>query len=140
MRPISTESFEKPKSSAAGAARMLQWLKIYPRGVDRWGRCRIRVPAPELEDGMDPLRSRPNKTSTFGPTLIAMVVAVTFAVLGLGAVLAPEKHCAATTCRASLASDISKSVTEADAASSTSRRACRINFSAVAGVLRWLDA
>jgi subtilase family serine protease len=33
-----------------------------------------------------------SKTSTFGPTLIAMVVAVTFAVLGLGAVLAPSAH------------------------------------------------
>ena len=28
MRPISTEGFEKPKSISAGAAPMLQWLKI----------------------------------------------------------------------------------------------------------------
>jgi hypothetical protein len=28
MRPISTEGFEKPKSISAGAASMLQWLKI----------------------------------------------------------------------------------------------------------------
>jgi hypothetical protein len=34
MRPISTESFEKPQSSAAGAAPMLQWLKISDLVVD----------------------------------------------------------------------------------------------------------
>jgi len=34
MRPISTEGFEKPKSVAAGAAPMLQWLKIADLVVD----------------------------------------------------------------------------------------------------------
>jgi hypothetical protein len=34
MRPISTEGFEKPKSVSAGAAPMLQWLKIADLVVD----------------------------------------------------------------------------------------------------------
>jgi hypothetical protein len=34
MRPISTEGFEKPKSTPAGAAPMLQWLKIADLVVD----------------------------------------------------------------------------------------------------------
>ena len=34
MRPISTEGFEKPKSISAGAAPMLQWLKIADLVVD----------------------------------------------------------------------------------------------------------
>jgi hypothetical protein len=34
MRPISTEGFEKPKSVSAGAAPMLQWLKITDLVVD----------------------------------------------------------------------------------------------------------
>src|ERR1700691_6134591 len=34
MRPISTEGFEKPKSTAAGAAPMLRWLKITDLVVD----------------------------------------------------------------------------------------------------------
>jgi hypothetical protein len=34
MRPISTEGFEKPKSISAGAAPMLQWLKISDLVVD----------------------------------------------------------------------------------------------------------
>jgi hypothetical protein len=34
MRPISTEGFEKPKSISAGAAPMLQWLKIADLIVD----------------------------------------------------------------------------------------------------------
>jgi hypothetical protein len=34
MRPISTEGFERPKSSAAGAAPMLQWLQIVDLVVD----------------------------------------------------------------------------------------------------------
>jgi ParB-like nuclease domain len=34
MRPISIEGFEKPKSTAAGAAPMLQWLKIADLMVD----------------------------------------------------------------------------------------------------------
>jgi hypothetical protein len=34
MRPISAEGFEKPKSVSAGAAPMLQWLKITDLVVD----------------------------------------------------------------------------------------------------------
>jgi ParB-like nuclease domain len=34
MRPISTESFERPKSVTAGAAPMLQWLKVVDLVVD----------------------------------------------------------------------------------------------------------
>ena len=34
MRPISIEGFEKPKSVSAGAAPMLQWLKITDLVVD----------------------------------------------------------------------------------------------------------
>jgi hypothetical protein len=34
MRPISTEGFEKPKSVSAGAAPMLQWLKIADLLID----------------------------------------------------------------------------------------------------------
>ena len=34
MRAISTEGFEKPKSASAGAAPMLQWLKIADLVVD----------------------------------------------------------------------------------------------------------
>jgi hypothetical protein len=34
MRPISIEGFEKPKSVSAGAAPMLQWLKINDLVVD----------------------------------------------------------------------------------------------------------
>ena len=34
MRPITTEGFEKPKSTAAGAAPMLQWLKITDLVID----------------------------------------------------------------------------------------------------------
>jgi ParB-like nuclease domain len=34
MRPISTEGFEKPKSTTVGAAPMLQWLKIADLVVD----------------------------------------------------------------------------------------------------------
>jgi hypothetical protein len=34
VRPTSTEGFEKPKSISAGAAPVLQWLKIVDLVVD----------------------------------------------------------------------------------------------------------
>jgi ParB-like nuclease domain len=77
MRPISTESFEKPQSSAAGAAPMLQWLKISDLVVDTAYQRPIIGKGRQNVDRI----AREFSWSCFAPVIVAPVEGGKFAII-----------------------------------------------------------
>jgi ParB-like chromosome segregation protein Spo0J len=77
MRPISTEGFEKPESVVAGAAPMLQWIKIadlvvdpaYQRPIIDKGRLNVDLIA------------RSFSSSCFSPVVVSPVEGGKFAII-----------------------------------------------------------